>query len=274
MRYLQIFTVIIFIISVLFFGWTSTRYYSGLNTDNPTITNSVEQLEISVEDPPEALFQGLAAEDKTDGDLTDQIMVASVSHFLEPGTVNVKYVVFDKHNNSATLTRKVHYTDYQSPRFYLDKAPVYVVGNSFDLLEHIWAYDYIDGDISDRIRVISNMVNNYSAGSYPVILEVSNSYGDTSQLMLWVTYLSKASTASVKLHQNIAYVEAGETFDPYRWIASVTDQNSLTLSTSNIEIQGNLDVDTPGFYQLVYNYNDGSRTGQSTLTVVVMERQD
>ena len=43
-----------------------------------------------------------------DAYLTDEIMVASMSHFLEPGTVSVKYVVFDSHNNSATLTRRVH----------------------------------------------------------------------------------------------------------------------------------------------------------------------
>lgn len=271
MRALRIVTVILFAVSLLFAGWANHRYYSQLNTDYPTIVNTVEELEISVQDPPEAMFTGLTASDATDGDLTQRIMVASVSHFLEPATVRVKYVVFDNHNNSATLTRRVRYTDYTAPMFLLDKAPVYTVGNSFDLLKHIRVEDCLDGDISDRIRVISNMVNNYSVGNYPVVLEVSNSCGDTAQITIWVTYQAKESTAAVALQQYVVYQKQGETFDPQRWIASVTDRQGAHLNLDAVEVQGNLDVNTPGVYSLVYSYSDGKLSGQSTLTVVVTE---
>ena len=274
MRYLRIFTVILFVCSLLFASWANNRYYSSLNMDYPEITNSVEVLEISVKDPEEAIYQGLSAYDATDGDLTDQIMVASMSHFYEPSTVRVKYVVFDSHSNSTTLTRQVRYTDYEAPVFALEKALVYTVGSSFDLLNHIRVDDCIDGDISDQIRVISNMVNNYSVGNYPVVLEVSNSCGDTSQITLWVSYEGKESTAIVKLHQYIVYVEQGQTFEPRQWLATVTDRNAAALDTEIIEIQGNLDVNEPGCYQLVYNYDDGTLSGYAPLTVVVTERQD
>ena len=273
MRSLRIVTVILFAVSLLFAGWANHRYYSELNTDYPLITNTIEYLELSVQDPPEAVFEGLSASDATDGDLTDRIMVASVSHFLEPATVRVKYVVFDNHNNSATLTRRVHYTDYTPPVFLLDKAPVYTVGNAFDLLQHIRVEDCLDGDISDRIRVVSNMVNNYSVGNYPVVLEVSNSCGDTSQITLWVTYLAAESTAAVALRQYVVYQQQGEAFDPEEWVVSVTDRNGVHLSTERVEVQGNLDVNTPGVYALSYHYSDGKLSGQSTLTVVVTERR-
>lgn len=273
MRYLHIFTAILFIASVLFSLWANDRYFGNQNADFPTFTNSVQQLQISVNDPPEALLQGLRAEDATDGDLTEDIMVASVSHFFEPGTVNVKYVVFDSHNNSASITRPVHYTDYTAPVFSLDKAPVYTLGSSFDLLDHIRVEDCLDGDISDQIRVVSNMVNNYSVGNYPIVLEVSNSCGDTAQLTLWVSYLSRDNTVSVNLHRYLVYVRQGDSFDPYHWIASVADKNASALDLANIEIQGNLDMNTPGSYQLIYRYDDGQQTGQTALTVVVTERQ-
>lgn len=273
MRYLQIITIIALVFSLLFAGWANNRYYNNLNTDYPKITNSIDALEISVNDPIEAMYQGLSAEDATDGDLTAQIMIASVSHFFEPSTVRVKYVVFDSHNNSATLTRKVHYTDYTAPAFSLDKAPVYTVGSSFDLINHIRVEDCIDGDISDNIRVVSNMVNNYTAGNYPVVMEVSNSCGDTAQITIWVSYESKESTAIVKLHQYIVYVEQGQTFEPKQWLANVTDENATSLDAANVEIQGNLDVNTPGCYQLNYRYNDGTFSGHAPLTVVVTERQ-
>ena len=273
MRYLRIAAVFILVASLLFAVWANTRYYSNLNTDYPVISNTEELLQIRVDDAPEEIFRGLTAQDATDGDLTGEIMVASVSHFIEPGTVRVKYVVFDSHNNSATLTRKVCYTDYEAPRFYLEKSPVYTVGQSLDLLEHIRVEDCLDGDISNRIRVISNMVNNYTAGNYPVVLEVSNSCGDTAQITLWVSYLSKESTAVVTLHRNIVYVQQGEKFTPQQWLAAVTDRNAVALDKANVQIQGNLDVNKPGCYQLVYSYDDGKLTGQTPLTVVVTERQ-
>ena len=274
MRYLQIITAIVFILSLLFAGWANHHYNRNLNTDYPEITSTVELLEISVQDPPEAIYGQLSAHDATDGDLTSQIMVASVSHFLQPGTVRVKYVVFDSHNNSATLTRQVRYTDYTPPVFSLDKAPVYSVGNAFDLLDHIRVQDCIDGDISDNIRVISNMVNNYSVGKYPVVLEVSNSCGETAQITLWVTYESKESTAIVTLHRYIVYVQQGQSFDPAQWLATVTDRNANALDKDKVELLGNLDTSTPGCYQLVYSYQDGTLSGQAPLTVVVTERQD
>lgn len=273
MRYLRICTVIIFVASLLFSSWVNYQYYSAQNTDYPVLTNSIDAPEISVQELPDALFQGLTATDETDGDLTEKIMVASMSHFLEPGTVNVKYVVFDSHNNAASLSRRVHFTDYQSPRFSLDKTPIYRVGSSFDLLDHLTVTDCIEGDISDRIRVISNMVHNYSEGIYPVLLEVSNSFGDTAQLSVLVHYTSKESNVSIKLHQYVVYLQQGDSFDPHQWIASVTDQNLSTLDPGKIEIQGNLDVETPGTYQLVYSYANGGLTGKTAITVIVTERQ-
>ena len=133
--------------------------------------------------------------------------------------------------------------------------------------------DAIDGDISDHIRVISNMVNNYSVGNYPIVLEVSNSCGDTAQITLWATFLGKESSAVVNLHQYIVYVEQGQTFDPSKWLATVTDRNAEKLSADNVQILGNLDVNKPGCYQLTYSYDDGRLSGQSPLTVVVTERQ-
>ena len=274
MRSLRSFTVLVFVFSLLFAGWANYHYNRNLNTDYPEITSTVELLEISVQDPPEAMFRELRAQDATDGDLTDQIMVASMSHFLEPSTVRVKYVVFDSHNNSATLSRMVRYTDYKAPVFSLDKTPVYTIGSSFDLVDHIRVEDCIDGDISDHVRVISNMVNNYSVGNYPVVLEVSNSCGDTAQITLWVSYERKESTANVKLHQYVVYLEQGQTFEPMQWVAAVTDQNTTALDQEKIEIQGNLDVNKPGCYQLTYSYNDGVLSGYAPLTVVVTERQD
>lgn len=273
MRYFRIGIVVLFIASVIFASWANFEYNKGRNTDYPMIKNEVGTLEISVNDPENAIFRGLTATDGTDGDLTNQIMVASVSHFLEPGLVNVKYVVFDSHNNAASLSRRVRYVDYESPKYTLEKAPIYMVGSSFDVLDYLKVEDCLDGDITDRIRVISNMVNNYAEGVYPVILEVSNSCGDTAQMNLWVHYTRTDYNVNIGLHKYVVYHPQGEEFDPYQYIASVADKNMNPLNKEDIQIQGNLDVNKPGIYQLVYSYAEEKLAGKSAITVVITERQ-
>ena len=269
MRYFRMAVIILFVLSLGIYAWANLRYYKSLNSDMPTITGDAGTLNISVNDDPKMLLQGLTAQDGTDGDLTDQIMVASVSHFVEKGIVNVKYVVFDAHNNAGSFTRKVCYTDYRSPRIFLEKPAVYVRGSNFDLISRLKVEDCIDGDISSRIRVLSNMVNLYATGEYPVVLEVTNSCGDRAQLTLWVTVLGRENTADIALSQYVAYIEQGETFDPYDYIRSVTDTNNLSLPKENVQIKGSVDLNTPGTYRIEYHYADENVSGQTAMTVVV-----
>lgn len=273
MRYLRIFAVVIFLISALFAFWANMQYNSNTNRDFPVLHNQYPELTLSVNDPPEALMQGLTAEDATDGDITDRIMVASTSHFLAENTISVKYVVFDSHNNSATTTRRVTYPDYQSPRFSLSKSPVYTRGEPFDLLDHLTVTDDLDGDITNRVRVVTNAVSNYNTGMYPLIVEVSNSCGDTQQLTVWVTYKDKDNTAHIDLRQHILYITLGDDFEPNDWVTAVHDDQNQPLETDNIRIKGNLDLQTPGCYQLLYIYDDGKLEGQADMIVVVREQE-
>ena len=275
MRHLRLFAMVLFIGSLVFSFWTNHEYNKKQNKDMPTLTCDTQLLEISVKDGPEALMAGLTAHDKTDGDLTAHIMVASMSHFLEPGTVNVKYVVFDAHNNAATLTRQVHYTDYEPPQFSLSKAPVYLRGQNFDLLKYITATDSLDGDISSSVKLISGTVSNFAAGDYPLVFEVSNSCGQRSQVEIWVSYLEKSSgTVQITLTDHIVYAHQGTQFDPYSHILSVTGADGTDLEKQNITVEGNLDTGTPGCSPLIYTYADGTAEGQTRLTVVVTGQED
>ena len=274
MRYLKIFVILFFLLSLGLCAWTVQTYLQSTNADIPVLSCEIPELTVSVKDPPEALLAGLTAYDETDGDLTDQIMVASTTHFISLGTVRVKYVVFDKHNNSATYTRSVHYSDYQSPRFSLSQAPIYLRGDNFDILNHITVIDDLDGNISHKVKVISSAVSNYTAGSYPVMLEVANSYGDTSQIELRVIYLDKySSQVTIRLRNYIAYVEAGSKFDPYSYILSVTDGTGVALSKDSVTVDGNVNTAQPGSYQLTYSYDSEGLLGQSSMTVVVLDRE-
>lgn len=123
------------------------------------------------------------------------------------------------------------------------------------------------------MRVISNMVSTYSVGAYPLVLEVSNSCGDTAQLSLWVRYLDKENTVTVNLSRYIVYLQQGQSFDPMSYVTSVTDKNGNVLNSELVQVQGTVDLETAGTYSLVYSYDDGEQSGQTAITLVVAERQ-
>ena len=269
MRYLRIFAICAFVMSLSFFAWVNMRQYSSMNADIPTITADTDLLVINSSEGKEALLRGLQAQDATDGDLTDQIIVASISHFIEPKTVNVKYVVFDSSNHFATLTRKVCFADYESPRFSMDIPPVIKRSQNFNILDHVKVTDCLDGDISGKVRVVTNMLNIYTAGAYPVTLEVTNSCGDLSQMTLWVTVLDKENTAVIELSEYVVYVDCGGAFDPYVYISRVTNSHGSALPTDMVQVSGSPDLNTPGTYRLEYYYDDQLYKGQTAMMVVV-----
>ena len=272
MHYLRIITIIVFLGACALLGWT---LYSLSLQDKvaPEITDSVGQLHLQVSADPGALMQGLTATDDRDGDLTDRILVERISRFSQPGQCQVSYVVFDSSNNFCRYQREVVYDDYISPRLQLDQPLMYPMGEAITITDRVRLYDCLDGDISDRVRIISNMVNNYAEGVYPVILEVSNSCGDTSQLNLWVHYTRTDYNVSIQLHKYVVYHPQGEEFDPYQYIASIADSDLNPLDPTQVQIQGTLDVEKPGIYQLVYSYAEGKLAGKSAITVVITERQ-
>ena len=201
-------------------------------------------------------------------------MIASVSHFLEPGTVRVKYVVFDSHNNSATLTRRVRYTDYTPPEFYMKRALVYGVDEALDIRAAVGARDCIDGDISERVAIVTTDYIRNTAGVFTVSLQVANSMGETIYLDVTVHVEGNETMApEIQLKKSLIYVKKGETpvFEDY--IGDIT-VNGVLMNKNDVQllISTNYDADEEGTYNVHYyiTTKDGYE-GHSILTVVVEE---
>ena len=271
MRYLRIAVIGIFILSLGVGLWSNYQYKQGKDYTPPIIQCDSEYIELIVSDGDDAIMKGITAYDAVDGDLTDKIMVASTSHFFEQGTFKVRYVVFDSQNNSAMLTRTVHYMDYVAPQFSLSQPLVYTRGDDIHYLDYVTVYDVLDGDITDRIKVKSSYVSSYTADIYPVLLEVSNSYGDTVQVELNVVVQeANANTVDIVLEQYLVYIKQGEQFNANEYILSVKNSNGTILNKDNVNILGKVDTNEAGCYQLAYNYSDGSVQGWAYMTVVVV----
>lgn len=270
MRLLRIGTLVLLVLCLTVNIWVTMNYNATHNTERPVISCSTDYLELSVNDPQEALLQGLTAQDTQDGDLTDRILLANKSYFLEKGVFDTEYVVFDSHQNARILTRRVCYTDYESPKFSLDEPLEFTRGQNIRYLDYITVTDLLDGDISDQITVIASDVSNYTVGTYPVLLQVTNSYGDTVQVELMVVVRgTDPKEATIELSEYMVYVNAGESFDPYQLITAVVRQDGVLLSKVGVQVLGSVDTQTPGCYHLLYQHE--ATQAQVYLTVVVTE---
>ena len=157
LKWLQKITLLLFAITLVAFVVFSV--IDKVTTDNtiPVITIENKDLSISVKDKKDALLQGVTATDEKDGDITHKVLVESVSKFIEPGIFDVTYAVVDSDNHVSKATRRVRYTDYTQPEFYMKRALVYSVDEDVDIRSAVGARDCIDGDISDRVTITATV---------------------------------------------------------------------------------------------------------------------
>ena len=270
--------------AALFLGY---RAWDGLQTDRipPQITIGEESLQVSVSDPKSALLQGITAQDDRDGDVTDSLLVESISMLDSDGTVEVRFAAFDQSGNVSKQTRVVHYSDYQGPRFSLNRPLLFVHSSSFDPLDAIGATDPLDGNIQHRIRAISKDSTAVTTlGSHELEFRVTNSLGDTIRLTLPVeVYSANTYGLSVDLKEYLIYLKTGSSFNARSYLSQVhRAANTISLENGtpadySLRIVDEVNTNVPGVYPVDYYVthtqltNGGTQytTGFSRLIVIV-----
>ena len=92
--------------AAVFYGY---RTLDMMRTDNdaPEIYMDAQIPEVSVKDPKSALLQGIAAEDRRDGDVTASLVVERVELLDSDGSLQVSYAAFDKAGNVAKAHNQI-----------------------------------------------------------------------------------------------------------------------------------------------------------------------
>lgn len=272
MKWLRRITLILF--TTMLVAFIAFSVLDKLKTDNsiPTISLELEELEISVKDKKETLLNGVTAYDEKDGDITDKVLVESISKFIEPGIFDVTYAVSDSDNHVTKKTRRVRYKDYTQPEFYMKRALVYSVDEEVDIRAAVGARDCIDGDISDRVTVTATDLVQNTAGVFTVSLQVANSMGHMIYLDVTVHVEGNETMApEIQLEKSLIYIKKGEepVFEDY--IKEVT-VNGVLMKNYGLLISTNFDSSKTGTYNVHYyiSTNEGYE-GHSILTVVVEE---
>lgn len=274
MRILRVVAVLLFVVTTALYVYFSVA--EKIKTDNsiPVITLEEEVLEVGIDATNKDLLKGVTAFDEKDGDITNKVIVESLSNFIEPGLCRITYAVCDSNNHVATATRKVRYVGYESPKFALEEDLCYSIYERLNLKDAITATDCIDGDITDSIVVSSEDYTSAIAGVFTIQATVTNRKGDTStvNMNLFVEDLD-LSAPEIELTDYLIYMEpTSEEIDFEKYIVGAEDERGNDL-TDKVQVQkGKIDTTKPGTYSVHYRVTDKNDVeGHTVLTVIIGE---
>lgn len=288
MRKVKMAVSVLFVFSCIVFAVYLVKDIFWADHTPPEISLKEKRVEISVTADDAELLKGVTAVDDKDGDITDSVRIASKSHFIEKGRRTVTYAVFDKANHAASAEQTVVYTDYVSPRIYLDKPLRYTEGEakSADLLANMRAEDCLLGDVSRQIRVsLEEGWYEQKIGEYNVTLQVGNDAGDICVIPMKAVIRDGNSLIESKkyypaLSEYIVYTSVNRPLEFRNYLTGMMRGNTeylfgsgeITVTADNVLISDNVNYSVPGVYEVEYSYTSlEGITAVTTLYVVVEE---
>ncbi|EAE9671995.1 DUF5011 domain-containing protein [Listeria monocytogenes] len=212
-------------------------------------------------------YRYATAMDEEDGDLTSSVQV--VSNNVNPdkeGSYNVTYKVTDSAGKVVERSIAIEVVN-DAPVLHVVNREV-SVGDTFNPLESVSAYDTEDGDISSRIQVTENNVNNQVPGTYSVTYKVTDFFGKSTTETIQVQVVNDKPTISASDKE----LNVGDVFDPLDGVRA-NDKQDGDL-TSVIRVQAN-DVDTTkaGTYHVTYVVEDSAGAiVEKTVVITVKEK--
>ncbi|MEB9974742.1 DUF5011 domain-containing protein [Bacillus cereus] len=132
------------------------------------------------------------------------------------------------------------------------------VGDPFDPMSEVSAYDSKDGDITDKINIVGE-VNPFEPGGYNLDYTVTNSRGFSviKQVHVWV---NRGEKPILRLPYGVS-INVGDKFDPMAGVSAIDEKDGDI--TSKIKVDGNVDTSKPGTYEVTYTV-----TNSKGLTIV------
>ena len=299
MRRLRTLSITLFIASLILFGINYYRKSIYEDKTGPVFHIEDNIVQVSVKDDEKALLKGMTATDAADGDVTDSVIVESISPFTGTGRRIVNYAAFDSDNHVTHAKRELAYTDYRASQFHLKK-PLSFAMNATNLLDGITVDDCIDGDLTKSVKLMSNEeIDTSHVGEYSARLKVTNSAGGVAYLPVTIEIYDASvqyRLPQLKLTDNVVYIEKGGYFDEEDYLSSITingteysltsetgtygawylsqDETEKTIGYDRVEIESDVDTDVSGYYEVNYSFEDteeNTGTGHVRLYVVIQE---
>ena len=179
-------------------------------------------------------------------DITSLVKVKNNINPKKVGEYEVVYYVKDK-GFSRKVIRKVSVVDTIKPTLSIDSSDSYVCPGDSYIKEEVQAIDNYDGDLSDKVKV------ELTEEKDKVIYSVKDSSNNKKSVTKNILY-QDIENPTIKLNgSDTLYIYVGEAFnDP---LYEVTDNCDNDIS-SRVSIEGSVDINTIGEYNLTYRVKD------------------
>ena len=233
----------------------------------PVITVPEGIIQTSVQAGEEQLLHGIVAMDDQDGNVSDKVVVESISGMFEDNKTTVTYAAFDSAGNVSKATRTLQYTDYAEPRFSLSAPLIFRAHSGFNVFSPMGASDMMDGNLTSHIKgmLVSEGQSLDEPGTYQVEFRVTNRLDDTVHLTLPVEVNERGrKEGDPELTAYLVYRKVNTPFDPMIYVTEDSRERPLAVSS-------NVNMCAPGTYTVNYVDTRGDDYGKTRLIVVVEE---
>ena len=246
---MRILTVLILVLSVL------------IHAQNPTITLNGSAT-VSVNYGDYFREQGASAQDDTDGDISDNIVIQNDIDLKTLGSYTVTYSVTNSNQLTTTITRTVNVVDEISPNFLLsgeDDAYIYPANLNFSF--DYKALDNYDGDITSQVTYHIGHTTGEQAPQNPGdvrvdTLKVTDSNGNFAQKLLNLELRENPAPDIVLSGDQDYNLAVGETFvDPGYTAIDILDGN---ISANVVVDNSSLNTNIEGEYPITYTVTNSS----------------
>lgn len=237
-------------------SYSFDKSYGYIKAENLYVKNNqpvinVDDKEISVNSTFNPLT-GVSATDIEDGNITNNINYIGSVNTSVPGNYNITYKVEDYQKFSVSKTITVTVVSSNPTINASDKEiSQYTI---FNPKEDVSAIDYMDGNITDKISVISNNVDINTLGDYKVKYSVTNSANLTTILEINIKVVPNKNPI---INANDRDVILNSSFNPLENV-SATDAEDGNITNKISIVSNNVDTTKTGIYQVTYKVVDNA----------------
>lgn len=181
-----------------------------------------------------------------------------------PGTYSVKVSATDKWGNTTTKTITVTVKAIENTPPTITSIDSYTtyVGTTIKKADlNIKATDKEDGDLTDKVEIDSSGVNNMKAGTYDLILTVTDSKGATATKIIKLTYKEKtydinsSSARQIMQAKMMSLINAHRADNGKPALAESSDLNNTAyVKSKDMADKGYFDHEYNG--QMIWEYED------------------
>ncbi|EJC3746155.1 DUF5011 domain-containing protein [Enterococcus faecium] len=217
------------------------------------------------------------AYDNEDGDITDQIKVLGQIYTDKLGSQVITYEVTDSDGNKATKMMEVEVVAT------LGNAPVISgaddleinVGDTFDPISGVTAYDNEDGDLTSEIKY-GGIVDTGKAGEYKITYTVWDSDFNTETVERTITVKENVVAPTIESEKEIHVPYGSEWNDDIakeKAKVKATDGQGNDVTKDVVVTSNPVDTTKSGNYTVEFSVTADGLTSKSQTTIIVDEQE-